>query len=542
MKRNFANIQAMRGVAALMVCLVHSVAMPVGVGMDYAVPFLGAIGPAGVDLFFVISGFIISTVASEAGGKAGGHGAVRLARDFALKRAARIYPIYWVVLLLAVVLSPHIFLAPAAVPARPLWRLILLIDTDNNKIMAAWTLVFELYFYLILTALLLLMPRHIFRGILAWSSVSIACILYFEATQDPLRFMVPFNPLLLEFMLGTLIAYLYRRRILLFPVGAIVTGVLLFAIGAYANNTFGTWQPWQRVIAFGPASALIIYGVVVVEAQHNWTIARVWQRLGDASYSLYIWHQTMFFMMLAISQRLGLFGMLPGYVIVPAWIIIVVAWSFLSFHHIEDPFRRWIEGRITGHRRAATLAPLGSRFAAPACLLVVAAGASGYVILSPNGPVSQSEAAQMTIVEQAPPPEAVQIEVAMNASQASLAQAAGSLGWQPDETLRSHLDTAMRPAPRMVHLHGWAADGSGRDRPLRVMAYQCGHYLGAVALQQSRPDVAAALRIAGDRFGFKRSFATPEGCDAGTVDILMVTQDQRFATLSQPLARATTSP
>lgn len=537
MKRNFANIQAMRGVAALMVCLVHSVAMPVGVGMDYAVPFLGAVGPAGVDLFFVISGFIIATVASEAG-KAGGQGAFRLARDFALKRAARIYPIYWVVLLLAVLLSPYIFLAPATMPERPLWRLILLIDTSNNKIMAAWTLVFELYFYLVLSILLLVVPRHVFRGILAWAVVSTACIFYFEATQNLLRFMVPFSPLLLEFMLGTLIAYLCKRRIFFAPVGAIVTGVLFFAIGAYANNNFGSWQPWHRVIAFGPASALIIYGTIVFEVQHNWTFARPWQRLGDASYSLYIWHQTLYFAMLAISQRLGLFDVLPGYVIVPAWILIVMVWGFLSFHHIEDPLRRWIEGRITGRRQTVpVLVPFPGRLATLLVLFAIMVSASGYAILPP-----ERAAPQPAMAGQVLPPEVRQIELAMNASNTSLRHAAKSLDWQPDESLRSHLDSALRVAPRKVHIRGWAADASGGDRSMRVMAYQCGRYLGAIAVQQSRADVGAALRIAGDRFGFMETFATPAECGANMVEILMVTQDQRFAILSQTLSLAVASP
>ena len=361
MKSHFANIQAMRGVAALMVCLVHSAAMPISVGMDFAVPFLGAVGPAGVDLFFVISGFIIATVAADAGSKSADRDRFTTARDFALKRMARVYPIYWIAFILAVLVSPYIVLAPVSVPQKPLWRLFLLIETNNSKIMAAWTLVFELYFYLVIAMLLLLAPRHVFRGILVWALVTIGLIAYFQVTRNPLRFEVPFSPLLIEFMLGTLIAYAARRQIWLFPPGAIVTGVLLFAIGAYANHNFGNWDPSHRTIAFGPASALIIYGVIGYEIRYGWTFIRPWQRLGDASYSLYIWHQPLFFGMLAISLWLGLFQLVPGIVLVPIWILMVLSWSFLSFHCLENPLRKWLEGIISGRSGKAEHTGTGFR-------------------------------------------------------------------------------------------------------------------------------------------------------------------------------------
>ncbi|WP_161600938.1 acyltransferase family protein [Teichococcus oryzae] len=529
MKRNFANIQAMRGIAALLVCLVHSVAMPVSVGMDPVVPFLGAVGPAGVDLFFVISGFIIATVADQAGDKAASRGRFKIAREFALKRVARVYPIYWVVFILAVLVSPYIFLAPSTVPERPLWRLFLLIDTNNNKIMAAWTLVFELYFYLVVGALLLLAPRRIFHGILAWASVTIILLAYFEVTGNPWRFAVPFSPVLIEFMLGTAIAYALKQGVTGHARMAIAAGVLLFAAGAYANHSFGDWRPWHRTIAFGPASALIIYGVVAHELKYGWTFKRPWQQLGDASYSLYIWHQPMFFGMLAISQWLGLFRHLPGIAIVPVWIMIVLGWSMLSFHCLENPLRKWLEGIITGRRgkavgedgavrvRGRPVAAYG--LGAMACFLIAFLGLGGYAYSQRSAFASAGQAAQ-------------QFEQAMSANRIGLAQAAASLGLLPDGALRSHVDNAGRPMPQTIQLQGWAADTSGKRRPLQIMAYQCGRYLGTVSLRQPRPDVTAVLNIPDDRHGFTDNFAARPECEAGMVEMLILTEDQRFAVQS----------
>ena len=352
--RHFSNIQAMRGVASLMVCLVHSVALPVSVGMEHVVPLWAAVGPAGVDLFFVISGFIIATVANEAGAKAQSRGALNIAREFAFKRAARIYPLYWIVFTIAILAAPYVWLAPDSIPKRPLWQLFFLVSPSNYKIMAAWTLVYEMYFYLIMTFILILSPRNIFKGLLVWSTLTIAAIGYFAYIREPRDFDVMFSPLLIEFMLGTVVAYLVKRGVRAHPIGAISVGVLWFAIGAYENSLPGYWLPWVRVLCFGPSGALIVYGVIAAEVQTGWTFSRAWQRLGDASYSLYIWHQLLFFSMLTISQKLGLFTILPGWTIVPAWIVIVIAWALVSFTFVEDPLRKKLES-IVINRRASMM-------------------------------------------------------------------------------------------------------------------------------------------------------------------------------------------
>ena len=400
----------MRGIAAACVCLVHSVAMPVGVGMDNVVPLFAAVGPAGVDLFFVISGFIIATVAVESGARASGF-SFGIARDFALKRAARIYPLYWLVFLIALPVSQAIFLAPASMPVRPLWRLFLLVDPDNNKVMVAWTLVYELYFYLVIAGLLIAAPRKIFTGLLVWSAITVAFMMFFAVRHDARGYLVPFSPLLLEFMLGTLIAYLIRRGVNTWPISSLCFGVLAFAVGAFENYNHGSWQPWERTVAFGPASGLIIYGVLACETRFGWTFARPWQRLGDASFSLYIWHQLLFFSMLAISQHIGLFDVVPGAIIVVVWIAIVLAWGLISFRYIETPSRKWLEGRIAflGRRDpkrpkyyqlAWTAAVLGVIVSLPVAATVLRRerpleGHSPDAKMSAPGPISDTDVAQV---------------------------------------------------------------------------------------------------------------------------------------------------
>jgi len=342
--RQFQNIQALRGIAALIVMLVHSVAMPVDVGMGNLVALWGAIGPAGVDLFFVISGFIIATVAVDAGGRVKTRFALSEAAVFGLKRGARVYPIYWVVFGAALIAKSYgVFLAPAAVPDQPLWQLFFLVNPTNNIVMLAWTLVHELYFYVVVTILLAVFPRNMFRALFLWALVTLSFSFYLALRRDPLGGLVPFNPMIVEFIFGIVIAYLIRTGATSHAIGCISLGLVWFAVGAYENHNYGSWQPWQRTLAFGPSSALIVYGFLAAEIRFGWISAKAWRRLGDASYSLYIWHQLIFFCLLKLAQHHGWFEKIPGHYLVPMWMVGVLAWSFMSYYLIETPLRRRLE-------------------------------------------------------------------------------------------------------------------------------------------------------------------------------------------------------
>lgn len=347
--RQFQNIQALRGIAALLVVLVHSVAMPVDVGMGNLVALWGAVGPAGVDLFFVISGFIIAMVSVGAGERIRTQFAFPEALAFGFKRGARVYPIYWVVLGAALIAKSYgVFLAPPAVPDQPFWQLFLLVNPTNNIVMLAWTLVHEMYFYVIVMLLLAFFPRHMFRALFCWALITLAFVLYFALRRDSLGGLVPFNPMIIEFILGIFIAYLIRKRVSAHAIGCIALGLVWFVFGAYENHNFGSWMPWQRTVAFGPASALLVYGFVAAEMRYGWVCSKAWRFLGDASYSLYIWHQLIFFTLLKLAQTYGWFKLVDGHYLVPMWIALALAWSFVSFRFVETPLRKKLE-QIIAH-------------------------------------------------------------------------------------------------------------------------------------------------------------------------------------------------
>src|SRR3954454_16177691 len=137
----------MRGVAALSVVCGHAIsARPDMVGPELAEGALTILA-SGVDIFFVISGFIIATTAT----------AQHNSLDFAFRRALRIFPLYWLVLLAAFVRSSWIALAPGdrpplALGASSAWTY------RTMCVATAWSLTFELHFYFAVAIVLAIKP------------------------------------------------------------------------------------------------------------------------------------------------------------------------------------------------------------------------------------------------------------------------------------------------------------------------------------------------------------------------------------------------
>src|SRR6516165_9967481 len=131
----------MRGVAAIVVLIQHSLTVKSGMGVAELGRLFEHFGGVGVDIFFVISGFIISQIAVNAPIKKQQLGT---AADFAFRRVTRIYPLYWIVLATSVAVSWWI---PLSVPSMPsALSLISLTTTANWFVPPAWTLAFEVYF------------------------------------------------------------------------------------------------------------------------------------------------------------------------------------------------------------------------------------------------------------------------------------------------------------------------------------------------------------------------------------------------------------
>lgn len=341
----FYNIQAMRGVAALMVLLIH--VMQHNYGIDAILYRFWWIGPAGVDIFFVISGFVVCYAAARA--SAGEETSLVSASKFSIKRLVRIYPLYWVVLACAWTVSDKVSLAPNYLPEYSVWRYLTLTIVQNNKVMVAWTLAYEMFFYVVLAAIIFIRPKSFYKAVGFWVVLQVAAIgiswsLFKSASLD----YVFTSPVILEFTAGCGLAYVIDKGVKGGGFLSLIYGIILFSVGAYVNSGLAelAWSPGWRALLFTPGALLILYGLIDLERSGAWVMPAWLQRVGDSSYSIYMWHQLVVAILVAVVNRYGILNFVPGWLLIIFFAVISITVGFLSYRIIEKPSQNWIHGLI----------------------------------------------------------------------------------------------------------------------------------------------------------------------------------------------------
>ena len=355
------NIQFLRFAAALAVVLFHAAAfLPEPAFWSRAAQ---AVGFAGVDIFFVISGFIMAYTTRHAEGS-------EIAGAFLKRRLARIFTGYWPYLLLALLLL--YWTDPALLARKDLLGSLLLLPLPipERVIPVSWTLTYELYFYL-LFFLLLLLPAWLGRlaipllaallilvnllGVLWFDLYSPA---FFQQTSGWLRLLL--SPYTLEFLAGTLVCRLYLAGVrgLLWP--ALLLGGLLFGLGGWYNHSVlqGGLESGrhvvERVLLFGSAAALLVYGAAGLEGR-GLRLWPVFSRLfGGASYSLYLSHTLLLGLFGYIARQYHLGEWLPLALL--GWVGMILGYSLLHYLAIEVPFYR-LARRLLGVSAPAQAPP-----------------------------------------------------------------------------------------------------------------------------------------------------------------------------------------
>lgn len=286
----YGTVQALRFLAAFAVVCLHS--------SFYAQERLHSTlgiyksGANGVQLFFVISGFVMIVSSEKLLGMSTG------ASTFALRRILRIVPLYWAVNLvkLAILLA-----APAVVlHARIDWSFIVKsllfipainIDGAIEPLLGVgWTLNFEMFFYALFTLALVLKiePLRFIGPIL----VALAAASLFRSAQWPVPLRFWADPIVLDFLAGMLLARL-ARTLQVLTVGA---GGAALALGLLYLFLPSSMVPKADPLTLGGAltvtlaSALTIGGAIIVDKWMGARIPRWVLFFGAASYSLYLIH------------------------------------------------------------------------------------------------------------------------------------------------------------------------------------------------------------------------------------------------------------
>lgn len=334
--RNFASIEAGRGIAALLVVTFHATAI-------FALPEywnmhifggLFSFGYAGVEFFFVLSGFIIAHVH----GRDIGH--PERCREYVRRRLVRVYPTYWVVLagLMVVTLLPLGLGVKVTDPAIYI-RAILLIGPNSEPqwVATAWTLFHELVFYAVF-ALAILSRRLGLAAALLWLVAIAAGAAGF--TGLPAYVMSPIN---LLFGLGMIAGRLAYPRYTRWPWLWVAVGTIGYlAIGL--DSVFRAQDSTIiRNLLFGFASAVGMTGIVAVERLRPLAVPALMLELGAASYSIYLTH----FPLLSILAKAVNIGnirhLVPPELMFVILFVVAVAGGLVFHRLVEQPLRRAVD-------------------------------------------------------------------------------------------------------------------------------------------------------------------------------------------------------
>jgi exopolysaccharide production protein ExoZ len=320
------SIQQLRAFAALSVAAFHA--------LQWArIPF--DVGAAGVDVFFVISGFIMWRTTS-------GRDIRPLA--FLRRRAVRIAPLYWTVTLL---LAGAALVWPARFPEIDPegWHVLASLAFVQHRnpdglpfpiLAPGWTLNYEAVFYVLFAACLFLERS---KRLLAVSGV-LSATAAFGFFHPPAYEMLA-NPMLLEFLAGVLWARALEEGVTPGRSGGwlmFVVGLSWFAVMAVTRAEWDLWRP----LFWGLPAFLMVAGLTAVEADGGLADIPPLRWMGDASYSLYLLHP------LIIGAMAVLIGVHQPWVFVPLSIGLSCVAAFACWTGFERPVTQWLRGDPKG--------------------------------------------------------------------------------------------------------------------------------------------------------------------------------------------------
>lgn len=326
----FDGIQYLRAIAALMV-VVHHARHYYG-----EVPGWTDFGSRGVDIFFVISGFIMvhATRAFDPVRDAG-----QQALDFFVRRAIRVVPLYWLALLYqnrSFFLEGNVglgILADFLFVPRYSWTFPTQIWPT---LVPGWTINYEMLFYL-LFGLALLFGRRRYAALVGAIGVLVLIGGIWSFESAPLKFWT--DSVLGEFALGVGVYFLFSRSQWVPGRGLLWAAMLLGIAGLAVPN-----QGVPRLLADGPFAAMVVWSGLYLGRFLK--PRRGLSLLGDASYSIYLTHVFAFPPCYALCNALGLADPTPANIALALGLCTTVAVALGVAVHlfIEKPLLRLLQG------------------------------------------------------------------------------------------------------------------------------------------------------------------------------------------------------
>ena len=329
------SIEWLRAVAAIFVVAYHT-----SQGIEFRTGFLTSkltdFGASGVDIFFVISGFIMTVTTA---------GRPLVWHEFLTKRMIRLMPIYWTLTLIKaaslVALPSLVLFSVFSLPNIVTSLLLVPYDTPGRGvvplIIVAWTLKIELMFYVAFAV-----SKQLCGD--AWMVAVAGCFgaIVTAAALYPGSYVVRFyaQPVIFEFLFGIALALLFLRGVrlpgaLAMPLLAVAAATLLVMPGGHGA---------VRLMAWGLPAAIIVGSAVSIEQRYGAWRWRPMVFLGNSSYSLYLTHSLAVpFLMLPLKFLHP--GEVGSYLYLMPMMVLQIGIGCLHYRFIERPLTGWIQDR-----------------------------------------------------------------------------------------------------------------------------------------------------------------------------------------------------
>jgi len=310
------------------------------------------IGQTGVDLFFVISGFIMAYISYDTWGSS-------KSLKFIMKRLSRIYPVYWFYFLVTFsvyLVMPNWVNRSQGGHFNLLSSIFLLPSKRLPLVMVAWSLVFEFYFYLVFSILIRFQKKVIIFFLLFWSMFLIIFNLFFNSE---FHYLILFytSPYSLEFIIGIFVFLIFKRlprlRSPLFPFIIIILSLSLI----YYSYFYLLGNQLIQVSSLGISFGLLLLSCIYIEEHFTVQIPKILVSIGDSSYSIYLSH-------LLIINGMAKLVITPFYSVQKIWascvfifitVVIVVVYSYISYLFLERVPYKYLSKKIDIFFKSARL-------------------------------------------------------------------------------------------------------------------------------------------------------------------------------------------
>ncbi|MFL9903782.1 acyltransferase [Paraburkholderia fungorum] len=354
-RNNLASIQALRGIAALLVVCMHELFMGFPPPGQFPAPTfstlwqLKSFGGTGVQIFFVISGFIMAYLAAK--------DRERSFSSFALDRLTRLAPLYW--------LTSAYWIAHLAAPdwtfiAKSLLFIPVREFFPVNGV--GWTLTMEAFFYVTFGIVVVRLRRSPAWLVAVFGGISVL------ARLAPHSMILTFysDPIVWCFVAGIGVYHLHATRL----VARLRYVILALALVGFAHAAHGflpphVWGP-ETVIPWDIPSILLVLSVTSIEATDGWPrsiLARLMGSIGDASYSLYLSHIITISLLnaplLMFASRLGIAQ--PNFMLF-VFVAAAVVCSIAVYRFVERPLTRLARHALRMAQRTRHIQVTPSKF------------------------------------------------------------------------------------------------------------------------------------------------------------------------------------